>query len=207
MARKRWTAITEETPSILKVREKRKWQIALRRYVLDKNPCISYAPYFGLDIENMRRWVALQFESGEGWDDFGKKWQFDHIIPVAYFDFSSDPDLKLCWNFSNIRINSLQNRMDKGVHQDLLTGKEFFEELYANTRYKICEKMLEKIAGIEKSGRLNSENQQRFITENKPYLEILENYSSFEFELINRGRSVEEVKKEVQFLKKFNPGL
>jgi hypothetical protein len=64
VARKKWSARTEITPAVLKFREKRKWQIALRRYVIEKNNCITYAPYFGLDRENLRKWFEMQFEEG-----------------------------------------------------------------------------------------------------------------------------------------------
>ena len=78
MATKKRATQAEPTASLIKFREKRKWQIALRRYVLEKNICVEYAPYFGLDIENMRKWFEYQFKDGIGWDDFAGKWQFDH---------------------------------------------------------------------------------------------------------------------------------
>jgi hypothetical protein len=52
MKRKRWTAKTEVDASLLQFREKRKWQIALRRYILERNKSTYYAPFFGLSIEN-----------------------------------------------------------------------------------------------------------------------------------------------------------
>jgi hypothetical protein len=114
MTRKRWQAKTDITPSLIKLREKRKWQIALRRYVLEKNPSSFYAPYFGLDIEKMRNWFECQFENGTSWEDFGKKWQFDHVIPVTYFNFSDDNELKLCWNFINLRVRSASVNQNRG---------------------------------------------------------------------------------------------
>src|ERR1035437_6748709 len=182
MTRKRWSAKTEVTPALLKFREKRKWQIALRRYVLEKNICVLYAPYFGLDIENLRKWFEAQFEKGIGWGDFAKNWQFDHIIPVTYFDSSNEAELKLCWNFTNIRVEQFQRNKDRGNRLDVLAAKRYFEELYE---------------------MINSEKQQAFIIENRPYLDLIENYSAFEFELINSGRNISEVKKEIAFLKKF----
>ena len=129
MARKRWSAQTEITPELLKFREKRKWQIALRRYVLEKNPCEAYAPFFGLDIENMRKWFAFQFKSTTGWENFGITWQFDHIVPVTYFDFSLEVELKMCWNFTNIRVEEFQRNKDRGNRMDVLAAKSYFNEL------------------------------------------------------------------------------
>lgn len=203
MPRKKREAKTEITPALLKFREKRRWQIALRRYVLEKNLSAQYAPYFGLDIENMRRWFEMQFSAGTSWEDFGKSWQFDHIIPVTYFDFSLEEDLKLCWNFTNLRVELSQQNKDNGNRLDVLSAKNYFDELYQTTNYLPCMKMLRKIARIERSELLNSEKQQLFIKEHELYLKMIENYSAFEFELLNHGRTIEEVNNEIAFFKKF----
>lgn len=203
MTRKRWSANTETTPALLKFREKRKWQIALRRYVLEKNPCVSYAPYFGLDIENIRKWFEVQFENGIGWSDFAKEWQFDHIVPVTYFDFLNEAELKLCWNFINIRVELLQRNKEGGNRLDVLAAKGYFKELYEKTKYAPALQLLEKINRIELSELVSSAKQQNFINENRSYLDMIAHYSSFEFELLNSGRSIEEVNKEIAFLKKF----
>ena len=169
MARKRWTLNKEITPSLLKFREKRKWQIALRRYVLEKNTCAGYAPYFGLDIENIRKWFEVQFDYGVGWADFGKKWQFDHIIPVTYFDFSNENDLKICWNFTNIRVEQFQRNKDCGNRLDVLAAKGYFNELYKTTNYPPCLKLLNKIDEIELTEIVSSEKQKQFIIEFRGY--------------------------------------
>ena len=191
------------TPALLKFREKRKWQIALRRYVLEKNKSSKYAPYFGLDIQSIRKWFEMQFEEGVAWEDFGKKWQFDHIIPVTYFDFSDEGELKMCWNFTNLRVELLQQNKDRGNRLDVLAAKGYLENLYNTTLYKPCLDLLEKIDKLEISEIVSSDKQQSFITEHRSYLDMIKNYSSFEFELLNSGRSIDEVIKEVAFLKRF----
>jgi hypothetical protein len=203
MARKKWISQTEITPALLKFREKRKWQIALRRYVLERNPCFDYAPYFGLDIENMRQWFECQFQEGTGWGDFSKKWQFDHIIPVTYFNFSIENELKMCWNFTNIRVEEFQRNKDRGYRLDVLGAKNYFKKLHEKTNYPACLKMLQKINEIEISELASTENLQAFILEHREYLDMIENYTPFEFELLNSGRNINEVKKEMQFLKKY----
>lgn len=203
MSRKKWVSQSNITPDLLKAREKRKWQIALRRYVLEKNQCPAYAPYFGLDISKMREWFEMQFEEGMSWEDFGKKWQFDHIVPVAFFDFGDESELKMCWNFTNIRIQKVMQDKDRGHHPDILAAKRYFQALFVKTSYKPCRLLLDKINKLELSETVNAEKQEAFIIGNKPYLDLIENYSSFEFELLNRGRTVQEVIKEVEFLKKF----
>jgi hypothetical protein len=202
MARKRWMAKTEITPALLKLREKRKWQINLRRYVIERSPCPPYAPYFGLDIENIRKWFEYQFTDNLNWESFAEKWQFDHIIPVTYFDHSTEEELRLCWNFTNLRVEEFHLNKARGNRLDVLGARSYFDELYLKTGYPVTKALRDKLARIELSEFISSEPQQKFLAERKEYLSHIENYSTFEFELLNHGRSPDEVKKEIDFLKK-----
>jgi len=201
MARKKWEARTEITESLIKSREKRKWQINLRRYVIEKSLCPTYAPYFGLDIQNMRKWFEYQFTEDLGWNNFGKKWQFEHIIPVNYFDQTNEEELRLCWNFINLRIEPFHPSNNRGGRLDILGAKAYFSDLYLKTGYPLAKALKDKIARLELE-TVGSEPQQRFLAEHREYLVHIENYSIFEFELLNHGRSIEEVKKEMAFFKK-----
>jgi hypothetical protein len=201
MAKRKRPVAADPSPALLKFREKRKWQIALRRYVLEKLPCTYYAPYFGLDINNIRQWFEYQFKEGARWDNFGENWQFDHIIPVTYFDFSNEIELKMCWNFTNLRVEHFQKNKDRGNRLDVLAAKNYFQELYNKTNYLPCLQLLQKIDQIEISEFVSTESQQLFIREHWDYLKMIENYSAFEFELLNSGRSFEEVNKEILFLR------
>lgn len=203
MARKKREINEEITPSLLKFREKRKWQIAFRRYVLERNISSNYAPYFGLDIENIRKWFECQFNEGVDWSKFGVLWQFDHIIPVTYFDFNNEEELKLCWNFTNIRVEHFQRNKDSGNRLDVLAARGYFKKLFENTGYPVCQKLLHKIDQIELSEIVSTKAQESFILTNRDYLNMIENYSNFEFELLNTGRSVTEVEKEIGFIKNF----
>ena len=200
--RKRWKAKTEITPSLIKFREKRKWQINLRRYVIEKSPCPLYAPYFGLDIKNIRKWFEYQLSNNLCWENFGKEWQFDHIIPVVYFDHSLEEELRLCWNFINLRVEPFQLNKNRGSRIDVLGAKSYFDEIHLKTGYSMAKALKNKISQIELSELASSEPQQKFLTDHKEYLDHIENYSVFEFELLNSGRSVEEVNKEIHFFKK-----
>jgi hypothetical protein len=200
--RKRWEPKTEITPELLKFREKRKWQINLRRYVIEKSPCPAYAPYFGLDIENIRKWFEYQFNNGLSWENFAISWQFDHIIPVTYFDHSAEEELRLCWNFTNLRVEPFQLNKNRGNRLDVLGARLYFDELYLKSGYSVAKALNDKISRIELSEFISTEPQQKFLLENKEYLAHIENYSVFEFELLNHGRSLEDVNREISFFKK-----
>ena len=167
------------------------------------SPCAAYAPYFGLDIEKMRGWFESQFIEGASWENFGERWQFEHIIPVTYFDFVEEDELRLCWNFVNIRVDILADGKEKGVKPDLLVARNYFKALLEKTQLPICKELLNKIERIEQGDPMNTGAQESFIKENRVYLNALVGFTSFEFEMLNSGRSLEEVRKESEILKNF----
>jgi hypothetical protein len=204
MNRKKWTPKTEVTPSLIKFREKRKWQIALRRYVLTGKWASPYAPYFGLDTLKFREWIELQFDKETNWDNFSKTWQFDHIVPVVYFDFEKDSDLKLCWNFINIRIERIELNKNRGHRIDVLGAKTYFEKLYRETGYNLCGEMVNKIEQIEVSQIESSAGLEGFIKENKQYLETIASFSPYEYDRLNEGIELEQILEERAFSNKFS---
>jgi hypothetical protein len=191
--RKRWTPQEEVTESLIKIREKRKWQIALRRYIIDKMPCPLYAPYFGLDITSFRKWIELQFKEGLSWDTFAKSWQFDHIVPITYFDFSKEEELRLAWNFINIRVEPIKLNKNRGNRVDVIAAKGYFEDIYIKTDYTISKKMIQKIEAIELSQIVSNEKLEDFIIENRQFIETISSFSHYQYEQLNVGISLDEV--------------
>jgi hypothetical protein len=184
--------------------EKRKWQIALRRYVLEKNKSSQYAPYFGLDIENFRKWIELQFDTELGWNNFSKAWQFDHIVPVAYFNLKEEDELRLCWNFINIRVEKIAHNKNRGNRVDVYETKRYFEKLYQKTLLPICLIMLDKINSISVSEITASSAQEDFIIEKKEYLNTLYSLGAYEFTQLNSGETIKEVLEQQNQLKQFD---
>jgi len=203
MPRKRWTPKTDISDELLKFREKRKWQIALRRYALDQNRSSFYAPYFGLDIVHFRKWIELQFDQEMNWDNFSRNWQFDHILPVVYFNFEEESDLRLCWNFINIRAEKLQLNQNIGHRMDVIVAKSHFEALFQATNYPPCLEMVKKIEKIEASQMVGNHDLAEFILQNKHRIETLGSFSAEEYISLNKGNELEKVLAEKEFLRKF----
>lgn len=206
MARKAWTPQTEITDSLIRFREKRKWQVSYRRYVLERAPSEAYAQYFGLDIETLRNWFEIQFTDELNWDNFGKAWQFDHIVPTTYFDYSDEADLFLCWSFINIRVEKLSVNKNRNDRIDLLAVRPYFEDLYHKTGFHLCVKMLEKIATIEASNIESHPAIEAFIITNKSLLEHISGFDQEEFNSLNKGVSAEDILLEREILRKFGDG-
>ena len=204
MARKKWTPIAEVTDELLRFREKRKWQLALRRYVLEENKSSAYAQYFGLSINDFRKWIELQFTKDLSWENFGSAWQFDHVVPVTYFDFSKENDLKLCWNFINIRVEKTTPEEKTANNRiDIIAARPYFEGLYKKTKHEQCLRMIDKIASFESIAPANESAIEEFIIQNKQQIELTASFNSEEFKLLNMGKSVDDILLEQEIIKKF----
>ena len=206
MARKRWTPQEEITDSLLRIREKRKWQLAYRRYVLERLPSESYAHYFGLDSNTLRQWFECQFTQELNWGNFGKAWQFDHIVPATYFDYSLEEDLYLCWSFINIRVEPLALNKDRGNRIDVLAVRSYFEDLYQRTGFLLCQQMLEKIKRIELSNIESHPAIENFIIQHKDRLETIRSLSKEEIIGLNSGTPLSDILLEREILRKFSAG-
>lgn len=203
MERKKWTAKTEITETLLKFREKRKWQLALRRYVIERNISASYAFYFGLSIEQFRNWIEIQFTEELNWENFGSAWQFDHIVPVTYFDFSIEEDLVLCWNFLNIRVETIDLNKNRSNRIDVMAVKPYFESLYKKTGFPLCLTMIDKISKLEVSNIVSEPVIEEFIIKNKAHLDIISSFNKEEFNRLNSGNTIQDILLEREIIKRF----
>jgi hypothetical protein len=203
MNRKRWTPKEVVTEADLLQREKKKWQLALRRYVLERKPSPFYAPYFGLDVQAFRQWVEIQFTEGLDWDNFGQHWQFDHLVPLSYFDLHDENDLRLCWHFLNIGVERLDETGHRAKRVELLAVKTYFERLYRQTGYSICQKMLDKLARIEATSQQEHPATEQFILQRKAELETMASLDEDEFSQLNTGTALKDILLQREILKKF----
>ena len=205
MNRKKWTAKNDAliTSEILLEREKKKWQLNFRRYVIEKKTCPIYAPYFGLNIELIREWYELQFSSNLTWENFGKKWYFKHIIPMSFFDFNDTDDMKLCWNFLNIKIEALKN----SVHSECMITQilQYFTQLNNEFNLPILQQFISKIHSIIHANQDDkpSINQVQFIQNNLVFLKDVTNFNEIDFYKLNTSISYKDMLIERDLINKF----
>lgn len=75
-----------------------------------------YFNYLGCDISFFKSWIEYQFNTDKNlsWNNYGKYWHFDHIMPCASFNFENEDDIKNCFNWKNIRpLNKNENLRKK----------------------------------------------------------------------------------------------
>lgn len=63
----------------------------------------STIKYLGCTISEFISHIEKQFSGEMSWENHGKLWHLDHIIPVNAFNFSDESDLFVCFNYKNYR--------------------------------------------------------------------------------------------------------
>lgn len=76
-----------------------------------KNRKTSYAELIGCDLAFFKKWMEYRFDEKMCWENFGKVWQIDHILPLSLFDMTNELDKKVCFHWTNLQpLNSIENR-------------------------------------------------------------------------------------------------
>ena len=62
--------------------------------------------FLGCTKEFLYHWLEFNFEIDSflelSLDNFGKKWQLDHVIPCNIYDYKNNNELEACFNWSNL---------------------------------------------------------------------------------------------------------
>ena len=82
--------------------KKKSLEIALRRLVsLDKiTPVFKYLGC--LSVVEFKTQLTRRFVENMTFDNYGKIWTIDHIVPQAMFNLADDVDTSLCYNWRNL---------------------------------------------------------------------------------------------------------
>ncbi len=188
---------------MLRLREKRKWQLAYRRYVVEQKPSETYAIYFGADIQTLREWFALQFTEGINWDNYGKAWQFEHIIPATYFNFSNEQELKTCWCLLNLRVQVLEEEGQATQSFNLLSAQSYFMALQEATGHEQCVHLIRKIEEMAAQSPQISAPLIEFLQKKGEDLNQMRLLDAAEMDSLNRGTTLQALLLEREILKKF----
>lgn len=75
--------------------------------------------YIGCSMEEFKRWLEYQFTDDMSWENYGKLWNLDHVIPCKDFDLTSEENIKKCFIWENTRpLNSIENFVKNCKIQD-----------------------------------------------------------------------------------------
>jgi hypothetical protein len=63
----------------------------------------SVLDMIGCSQDQLREHLEKQFLKWMTWENYGKRWQVDHILPCASFDHTDPNQVRQCWHFTNLR--------------------------------------------------------------------------------------------------------
>ena len=77
----------------------------------------SYLKILNCDFELFKKWIEFQFEKDMCWDNLGKVWQIDHILPIYQFNSLLEEDKNICFNWTNLQ--PLYNNENRSKYKNL----------------------------------------------------------------------------------------
>jgi hypothetical protein len=87
---------------------------------------------------------------------------------------------------------------------DVIASKAYFDKIFAVTSYPMAQLMVKKIENIEVSQILSSHSLEEFIKQNEETLKQFLSFSSYDFDQINSGNTMDEILAEKEMLRKFS---
>lgn len=57
----------------------------------------------GCNFEQLKKWLKYQLKDDMTFDNYGKVWHIDHVIPIAFFDIKHKNEQELAFNWSNLQ--------------------------------------------------------------------------------------------------------
>lgn len=83
---------------------------SVRRGIVNGRTNHGFVKYFGCDGDTLKRHLESLFSEGMSWENYGKLWQIDHIVPLALSKGEEGLALKLN-HFKNLRpLLATENR-------------------------------------------------------------------------------------------------
>jgi len=57
----------------------------------------------GCEIQFFKEYLESKFKIGMSWENYGKIWHVDHIIPCKKFDLQNPEQQKKCFHYTNLQ--------------------------------------------------------------------------------------------------------
>lgn len=73
---------------------KKKLATSFRRWLKREGSGSAVKHYVGAELYFVREWLEARLMDGMTWENYGKVWVVDHLVPVMLFDVTSEADLK-----------------------------------------------------------------------------------------------------------------
>jgi len=80
----------------------------------------------GIDIPGFVKYIESKFLPGMSWDNYGREWHFDHIIPLDSFDLTDPEQFKKAAHYTNYQPLWKRDNLRKGnkIMEDLVVSSD-----------------------------------------------------------------------------------
>ena len=85
--------------------------------------------YLGCNIEYLKSYLEGHFEIGMNWNNYGKMWHIDHIIPCASWNFENIFQSMCCWNYRNLQPMWALANKSKGDSYSQIKKEAYVEKM------------------------------------------------------------------------------
>lgn len=90
--------------------------VGIRAALKSKKEGRKWESLVGYSLPELQKHLEKQFDDKMNWENYGKYWHIDHIIPQSMFKFDSyeDEEFKLCWSLNNLQPKEAKANISKG---------------------------------------------------------------------------------------------
>ena len=81
--------------------KKKSLQAQIRRFLFTKNSSKELSKYIGIGKDGFKKHIESHLLEDMSFENYGKIWQIDHIVPVELFNIDSETDKIICFNYEN----------------------------------------------------------------------------------------------------------
>lgn len=86
----------------------------IRQVIKGKIKSESTQKLLGCSFDELKTHLECQFYNDMTWNNYGKLWHIDHIIPCDFFNFENEYHQRLCFNFRNLQPLLAEENISKG---------------------------------------------------------------------------------------------
>jgi hypothetical protein len=83
------------------------------RQALKKRKTNHTIEYLGCTAEEFYDWMYFQFDENFTFENHGKEWHIDHVIPISHFNLENIDEQYQCLNWRNTMPLSVQENLSK----------------------------------------------------------------------------------------------
>jgi hypothetical protein len=89
----------------------------------------GYIDYLGCSIPELIAWFEFNFalDNDFTWDNYGKVWEIDHVIPCATFNLLDKDHIYKCFNWKNTK--PVQKNFNRKKNSKIVINENFEQEL------------------------------------------------------------------------------